>query len=89
MSKSEVKIEITRDADGNTQATMQGTSIGILSGLLGGVNQIYKTLPEGFRGPFRDTVITAVTRFDSPVWDTTDSGEGTRMFFPMKERDGE
>lgn len=90
MKGAVTKIEITRDEKGNCSTQMQGEAIGLLAGLLGGVNQIYKTLPEVARGAFRSAVIHSVTEFDSPVWDTTENGEGTRMIVPVprKERDG-
>lgn len=93
MSKSEVKIEITRDADGVISAQMQGNAISLLGGLLIGVNQIYKGIPDkAARDAFRDTVIEVITQFDSPVWNTNTGGEkGTRVVLPIprKERDGE
>lgn len=93
MSKSEVKIEITRDADGVISAQMQGSAIPLLSCLLAGVNQIYKRTPDkAARDAFRDTVIRVITRFDSPVWNTNTGGEeGTCVVLPIlrKESDGE
>lgn len=93
MSELEVKIEITRDADGVISAKMQGRTLSLLSCLLGGVNQIYKGIPDkAARDAFRDTVIRVITQFDSGVWNTNTGGEeGTRVVFPIprKERDGE
>lgn len=82
-------IKIEGDENGKTALFMQGNTLDLLAYLLHCLKDIRTGLPDEARATFRKTVIGAVSDADSPVWDTSPTGEGVCMCIPINREEDE